>query len=214
MFTGLIEDVGSIISRRETGKAGKLAVRTRLLLAAVDIGDSIAVNGVCLTVEEKQDPDTLVFHTLSETLRRSNLGTAPAGAEVNLERAMCLGDRLGGHLVQGHVDGTGIIRSIRENSDDIVLTLSLPEDLHHLVIPKGSIAINGVSLTIASLAPNQFSVHIIPHTWQATNLRSAAVGDVVNLEADMIGKYVLKQTQLPASQKTSVTMKDLREAGW
>lgn len=214
MFTGLIEDVGSLISRRETGKDGKLSIKTRLPLAEIAIGDSVAVNGVCLTVEQKSGADTLVFHTLSETLRRSNLGSLPPGGAVNLERAMLLGGRLGGHMVQGHVDGTGIIRGIRETADDIVVTLSLPQDLRHLVIPKGSIAINGISLTIAVLETDQFSVHIIPHTWRATSLRDTAVGDAVNLEADMIGKYVFRQTHSHADQPAPVTMKDLREAGW
>ncbi|MDT8390493.1 MAG: riboflavin synthase [Lentisphaeria bacterium] len=214
MFTGLIEDVGSLISRRETGKNGKLVIKTRLPLAEIAVGDSVAVNGVCLTVEEKTGADTLRFHTLSETLRRSNLGALAPGSAVNLERAMLLGGRLGGHIVQGHVDGTAIIRGIRETADDIVVALSLPQELSHLVIPKGSIAINGISLTIADLKEDHFSVHIIPHTWRATGLRAAAVGDTVNVEADMIGKYVFRQLRAQAGTPAAVTMKSLREAGW
>lgn len=214
MFTGLIEDVGTLIQRSETGKDGKLSIKTRLPVREIAIGDSIAVNGACLTVEEKQSDGLLNFHTLSETLKRTNLGVIPIGSAVNLERAMQLGARLGGHLVQGHVDATAEVLAITQSAADIAVSISLPESLAHLVIAKGSIAINGISLTIAHLADNQFTVHIIPHTWEMTNLRDAQAGAPVNLEADMIGKYVLRQKDVKVPAPPNVTMDDLRDAGW
>lgn len=214
MFTGLIEDVGILVSRTETGRDGKLAVKTALPSAEIAVGESVAVNGACLTVEAVGPGGTLEFHTLSETLRRTNLGAIPLGGPVNLERAMQIGGRLGGHLVQGHVDATADVLSIAESADDIVVTVSLPESLAHLIIPKGSIAIDGISLTVADLAKDRFTVHIIPHTWDSTSLRRAKPGDRVNLEADMIGKYVLRQKQVPGTAETTVTMDDLSRAGW
>ena len=213
MFTGLIEDVGELAARRSLGRSGKLVVRTGLPLAEVRPGDSVAVNGACLTVEAADaSSGTLGFHTLTETLDRTNLGACPVGGEVNLERALRLGDRLGGHLVQGHVDATGAILAVDRREDDLVVRLDLPESIRHLVIPKGSIAIDGISLTIAELGREWFEVHIIPHTWSGTSLRSARAGDAVNLEADMLGKYVLRQRALETDG--AVTEESLRQAGF
>lgn len=216
MFTGLVEDVGRLVSRELAGGRGKLVVETALPVAEIAIGDSIAVNGVCLTVESRTGAGTLRFHTLGETLERSNLGAVPLGGRVNLERAMQIGGRLGGHLVQGHVDATAAIRAIGRSADDMVATIGLPAGLAHLVIEKGSIAVNGISLTIAALTEDSFSVHLIPHTWQATNLRDARVGDRVNLEADMIGKYILRQKQLAGGggSPSTLSMQSLHDAGW
>jgi len=214
MFTGLIEDVGTLVGRRETGKAGKLLVRTALPTAEIALGDSLAVNGACLTVEAFGGAGELEFHTLSETLRRTNLGELPLGAAVNLERALRLGGRLGGHLVQGHVDATAAIRDIRLGEDDTVVTIELPVAIAHLAIPKGSIAVNGVSLTIATLAIDSFTVHIIPHTWRATSLATAKPGERVNLEADLLGKYVLRQQQVLAATSSPISLDTLREAGF
>jgi riboflavin synthase len=214
MFTGLVEDVGFLVSRTEGAADGKLLVRTGLPLAEISVGDSIAVNGACLTVEDKQGSDKLSFHTLAETLRRTNLGRMPTGAELNLERSLRLDARLGGHLVQGHVDAVGEIISLLRGEGDIVVRISLPASIRHLAIGKGSIAINGISLTIAELREDSFAVHVIPHSWQATNLRSAKEGDAVNLEGDMVGKYVLRSIELAGGDRPRLTMEDLHNAGW
>ena len=214
MFTGLIEDVGTLQSRSTLGKAGKLTVKTALPLADVRLGDSVAVNGTCLTVEGVQPrKHTLVFHTLAETLRRTNLGKVTVGGPVNLERALRLGDRLGGHLVSGHVDATAKILHIGRKGDDWVLEVELPEALAPLVVEKGSIAVDGISLTVATAGTDAFTVHLIPHTWAATHLHTAKVGQAVNLEADMVGRYLLRQQQL-ATGGRPLTREALEEAGF
>jgi len=213
MFTGLIEDVGSISLRRRTPDGWKLRVRTALPLAEIAIGESIAINGACLTVESVDAAaGDIEFHTLAETLARTNLVDAQPGAEVNIERAMSANGRFGGHIVLGHVDATSAIRSVSRNADDIAISVGLPEDMASLVIPKGSITINGISLTVATLESSSFSVRIIPHTLHGTNLRTASAGDVVNLEADVIGKYVARL--LGQRTGSSVSMDTLGQAGF
>jgi riboflavin synthase len=213
MFTGLIEDVGTLVAREQIGESAKFAISTKLPIAEFAIGDSVAVNGACLTVESKDESGVLHFHTLSETLDRTNLGEIPLNSGVNLERAMRLDGRLGGHLVSGHVDAMAKVLSVTREKNDYVVTVSLPEAMAPLTIPKGSIALNGVSLTIANLATNRFSVHVIPHTWKETNLASMKTGDPVNLEADLIGKYILRHQELIAGGN-SVTMESLRDSGF
>ena len=214
MFTGLIEDVGTMVQRQALGKAGKLRVHGHLPMAEIRAGDSIAVNGACLTVESAGTRDGMLeFHTLSETLRRTSLGSKPIGSPVNLERALQAGARFGGHFVQGHVDTTGRVLGIECTADDYVVRISLAPELRALVIPKGSIAVDGISLTIAQLADEQFSVHIIPHTWARTGLQHAVAGDTVNLEGDMIAKYVLRQTR-HLQTSGSVAMDQLADAGF
>ncbi len=215
MFTGLVEDVGVLAARTLTGKAGKLEVTTALPLAEFRLGDSVAVNGVCLTVESVNiGAKRLVFHTLAETLHRTNFGDKKTGAPVNLERALRVGDRLGGHLVSGHVDTTAKILEIGRSGDDYVVTIELPDALKPLVVPKGSIAVDGISLTLAALAADSFRIHLIPHTWNATALRNATAGDRMNLEADMIGKYILRQHDLAESANGRVSMNTLADAGF
>jgi riboflavin synthase len=212
MFTGLVESLGTVVSLTVHGKAGRLAVSTSLPLQEIAIGDSIAINGACLTVAEKS-PGALVFDVLNEPLKRTTLGASQPGSLVNLERALRLGDRLGGHLVSGHVDGTAPISAITKDAGgDIRLGIKLPAALKPLLIPKGSIAINGISLTIADLKHDSFTVCLIPHTWEATNLRCCNVGDPVNLETDMLGKYILRWQSLQG--KDGVSMDDLAKAGF
>jgi riboflavin synthase len=211
MFTGLIEDVGELAGRMPLGNAAKLTVRTALPASGIEVGDSIAVNGACLTVESMAD-GVVRFHALNETLNRTNLGGIAIGGRVNLERALCLGDRLGGHLVSGHIDTTAAVQKVGKAGEDIVLTVALPKSLQALLIPKGSIAINGVSLTIAELAKSNFSVRIIPHTWSATNLPGLTSGSPVNLEADLVGKYVLRSREVTGG--SALGMEDLRRAGF
>jgi len=215
MFTGLIEDVGILRERCEQGATGTLTVRTDMPVTDIQDGDSIAVNGACLTVESKDEArGNLAFQTLSEPLSRTNLGQIPLGGRLNLERALRLSDRLGGHLVSGHVDATAKILAVARETDDFVVRIALPGQLAPLVIPKGSIAVNGISLTIADLSVDSFSVHIIPHTWRHTNLAEAKTGDEVNLEADMAGKYILRQNQADAPEKPPLTLEDLHRAGF
>jgi len=215
MFTGLIEDVGRLAGRARTGDAGQLVVETTLPLDEIRLGDSIAVSGVCLTVNGVEPTRrTLEFHTLAETLDRTNLGARPVGSSVNLERALRVGDRLGGHLVQGHVDATAMILGVGRNGADMALRVQLPQTLEKLVIPKGSIAIEGISLTIARLDLDAFECRIIPHTWNATNLGGLRAGDFVNLEADMVGKYILRQAPGETPARGEVTPEILRNAGF
>lgn len=211
MFTGLIEDLGQLVSRQQDGAGWKLVVRTGLPTREIAVGDSIAVNGACLTVEDIQG-DTLGFHTLAETLERTNLHQADSGASVNLERSMKANGRFGGHFVAGHVDETAAIKALGRKGADWTVRIGLSDELKPLVIPKGSIAVNGISLTIATLHESDVSICIIPHTWRVTNLHLLQVGDMVNLEADMIGKYV--QRQLESSRSPALTADRLAQAGF
>ena len=214
MFTGLIETTGTFLGAAMSGKAGKLRIESKKILSDPVPGESIAVNGACLTLE-KAAGAVLEFHVLEETFRKTNLGRLQRGAQVNLERAMALGDRFGGHIVSGHVDGTGKILSLGRDGDDIVLTVSCSPALRQFMVAKGSIAVNGISLTLADLQEDRFSIHIIPTTWNETNLAGCRPGDVVNLECDMLGKYVLAMLQrmeLPAGG--SINMETLKNAGF
>jgi len=214
MFTGLIEDVGELIARRNMGNAAKLGIKTDLPCGEIAVGDSICVNGACLTVEHIQVQNgTLTFHALSETLGRTNLGSLPKGSRLNLERSLRAGDRLGGHFVMGHVDCTAQVIDVKHERSDLIVQVQLPENIRSLVIPKGSIAVDGISLTIANLVKDAFSVHVIPHTWQNTNLQRARSGTVVNLEADMLGKYILRSRQVQGTS-AHVSMETLEQAGF
>ena len=186
MFTGIVEELGAV--RALDG--GRLVVGCPLVATDSPIGASVAVNGTCLTVVERTDA-TLAFDLSGETLDRTTLGSVHEGSAVNLERPVSLAARLGGHLVQGHVDGVGQISRIDRSSDGgATLTIRIPGELEPLVVPKGSIAIDGVSLTVAALDGPEVRIALIPHTLAATTLGAAAVGDPVNIEVDMIGRYV------------------------
>ncbi|MCR4575173.1 MAG: riboflavin synthase [Lentisphaeria bacterium] len=213
MFTGLVETMGVLSSMTRTGKSAELLVRCGLPVDELELGESIAVNGVCLTLTGWANGG-LSFHALSETLNRSNLGTS-IGRKVNLERALRLGDRLGGHLVSGHIDCRAEVLDIGRVEDDYELRVALPTEVAGQVVMKGSVAVNGVSLTIASLSRTDFAVRIIPHTWAETNLSELKVGEPVNLETDMLGKFVLRQLELQGDEKRSgVTMETLFKAGF
>ena len=216
MFTGLIQQTGTIAARSMNGKAGKLTIRLKKPLEKPEMGESIAVNGACLTLEQANGTE-LVFHVMEETFNKTNLGSLPAGVEVNLERALRVGDRLGGHFVSGHVDGTGKILSFERVGDDMELRVELPPHIAGFLVPKGSIAIDGISLTIASLSGSDFTVRIIPTTWNETNLSSRRGGDLLNLEADMLGKQIRYQLEAmlgSGTKKRELTMDDLIRAGF
>ncbi|MCA3748704.1 MAG: riboflavin synthase [Rubrobacter sp.] len=188
MFTGLVEEVGRVVRVGGEGMRS-LAVAAREVLEGTREGDSVAVNGVCLTVGRREE-GVLVFNAMPETLRRTALGRLRPGSPVNLERAMPAGGRFGGHLVQGHVDGVGEVLDVRPEGGAEIWTFGAPEGVLRYTVEKGSICVDGISLTVVSVKDNAFTVSILPQTKQRTNLRELGVGEKVNLEADLIGKYV------------------------
>jgi len=188
MFTGLVEDVGKVKSINLSSKGAKLTVETKL--DDVRIGDSVSVNGACLTVVEVKG-SAFTFDVSPETLKRTNLGGLKTGDYVNLERALKLGDRLGGHIVQGHVDFTAPIISLNFLGEHYELVVEIPEDWKLYVVEKGSIALDGISLTVNYVKENKVYINVIPHTYKSTNLQFKKVGDLLNVEVDILGKYVV-----------------------
>ncbi|MGH7848473.1 MAG: riboflavin synthase [Candidatus Binatia bacterium] len=189
MFTGLIEDVGRVRSWEKRKDSGRLALETRLALKNMALGSSVAVNGACLTVVSKAR-GCFAVDVSPETLRRTNLQQVKRGGLVNLERPLRLGERLGGHLVTAHVDGLGKLVSVRRAGQFLSLQFKVPVSLARLIVPKGSVAVDGISLTVNECRDERFSVMIIPFTFQHTNLHRRKLGDKVNIETDIIGKYV------------------------
>jgi riboflavin synthase len=189
MFTGLVEDAGTVKVLRKGDRSLVLTVATGLALGGMKLGASIAVNGACLTVVKKGRGEFTV-DVSPETLRCTNLKDLRAGSSVNLERPMRLGEQLGGHLVTGHVDAVGRVAAIEKKGEFTIFSFNLPAKLASLLVPKGSVAVDGISLTVNDCGKGRFSVAIIPFTLRHTNLRTRKVGDRVNLETDLIGKYV------------------------
>ena len=189
MFTGIVEELGHVVSLAHGPDSAVVKIRGPLVTADAAPGASIAVNGICLTVVEL-DADSFCVDVMAETLRRTCLGELTPGSPVNLERALAVGDRLGGHIVQGHVDGTGTILARQPGDRWEVVTISLPGELARYVVEKGSITVDGVSLTIAGLDDASFQVSLIPTTLALTTLGTKQVGDLVNLEVDVLAKYV------------------------
>ncbi len=200
MFTGIVEEMG-VVERTDRGLSTTFVIMAREVLKDLETGDSIAVNGVCLTVVAKGER-TFSVEVSPETLRVTNLGSLKIGGAVNLERAMRLVDRVGGHLVSGHVDGTGIIRERRPEGNALVVAIEAPRDLLRYCVAKGSVAVDGVSLTINSVAEREFTVSIIPHTAKATTLGVKGVAETVNLEADLVAKYI-ERFSLPRADEES-----------
>jgi len=190
MFTGLIENVGAVAALEPVPAGWSVRIRTSMA-PELRLGESVAVDGVCLTVADVA-AGTMRADIGPETARITTLGALEIGRAVNLERAARMDTRLGGHLVQGHVDGTTLIDRVQQEGDAHWLGVQLPDDLAHLLVQKGSVALGGVSLTVARLERTRFEVMIIPFTWQHTNLSALRVGDRVNLECDMVGKYVAR----------------------
>ena len=209
MFTGLVETFGTITAVKNTGNGIRLSVKP-LSEFEVRLGDSVSVNGVCLTVT-KHNGD-ISFDVSPETLRSTNLEKLKINDKINLERALRLSDRLGGHLVTGHVDGTGTIREKKRAGEYTFYTFEAPADILRYIVKKGSVAIDGISLTVTDVDHRTFSVAIIPHTAAATNIGDKSIGDRVNLEADIIGKYVEKL--LGRTDTDSNLMELLREKGF
>lgn len=194
MFTGIVEERGRIASITQLQDAARLEIAGTVVLTDTKPGDSIAVNGVCLTVVDHR-PDAFTADVMRETLVRSSLGSLEPGSPVNLERAARLDSRLGGHLVQGHVDGTGTVLDIDTQEHWTIVRIALPQGLGRYVVEKGSITVDGVSLTVVSVDDEAFTVSLIPTTLAETTLGTRRVGDVVNLEVDAIAKYVEKLMQ-------------------
>lgn len=189
MFTGLIEDLGTVRELRKGSDSARLSVATAIPMDELELGASIAVNGICLTVTNFGG-GSFTADVSPETLSRSNLGALLPGSRVNLERALRLGDRLGGHWVSGHVDAVGTLKQAQRDGNAWRLTFRLPTEVNRYVVEKGSVAIDGISLTVNSVGDETFSVAIIPHTLALTTLKEAKVGARVNIETDILGKYV------------------------
>ena len=214
MFTGIIEEVGTLRSVRRGAHSAVLTIGAFRVLSDLKIGDSVAVNGVCLTATRLL-PDGFTADVMHETLNRSSLGALGPGSPVNLERAMAAGGRFGGHIVSGHIDGTGTVRALRRDDNAVWYTVSAAPALLKYIVEKGSIAIDGISLTVAAVDETSFSVSVIPHTAANTILGTKRPGDTVNLETDLIGKYVEKLLSFrdePASG--GLTLEVLRQNGF
>ena len=194
MFTGIIEEKGTVASVKKGTVSSRITFRASVVLEDIHEGDSIAVNGVCLTATDITS-DTFTADVMAETMRRSSLGSLKTGDHVNMERAMLCGGRFGGHIVSGHIDGTGTVTAINNDGIAVWYTISAKPEIMRYIVEKGSIAIDGISLTVAKVSSGGFSVSIIPHTASQTILSEKKCGDTVNLENDIIAKYVEKLTQ-------------------
>lgn len=212
MFTGIIEEIGTILAIKKGTRSAVLTIKAEKVMKDMHVGDSIAVNGVCLTVISFENGQ-FDADVMPETLNRSSLGRQKSGGHVNLERAMAVDKRFGGHIVTGHIDGTGTIREIKRDDNAVWYTINAEDKIMRYIIEKGSIAIDGISLTVAQTEKNNFKVSIIPHTMQKTVLEEKKKGDIVNLENDCIGKYV--EHLLGLEKKTdSITIDFLRRNGF
>jgi len=203
VFTGLVEEVGRVL-RLEEGEMLRLSISALRAAEDTRAGDSVSVNGVCLTVGETNGR-TLTFYAMPETLRRTALGSLAEGSVVNLERAMAAGSRFGGHIVQGHVDGVGEVLGVRPEGEAQIWEFSAPESVLRYAVEKGSICVDGISLTLVSVNEGSFTVSILPHTRANTNLAELGAGDRVNLEADVIGKYVERLLEPRMPERTAPT---------
>lgn len=215
MFTGLIEEVGEIQGIRRGQRSCVLTIGCKTVLEGAKVGDSIAVNGVCLTVTSLGG-GYYTADVMSETMNRSALGQLSSGSKVNLERAMPADGRFGGHIVAGHIDGTGTVQSISPDDNAVWYTIAAEPELLRYIVEKGSITIDGISLTVAYVDERCFKVSVIPHTQQVTALHNRRVGDLVNLECDIIGKYVekLMMPRQEEKKESRITEAFLREYGF
>lgn len=215
MFTGIVEEMGAVRAIRRGAHSSVLSIGASLILSDLKLGDSVAVNGVCLTATGK-DAGGFTADVMHETLNRSALGVLAPGSPVNLERAMAAGGRFGGHIVSGHIDGTGTITATRQDDNAVWYTVKAAPELLRYVVEKGSITIDGISLTVARAERDRFSVSLIPHTASVTVLGRKGPGDVVNLETDIIGKYVerLLAPREEVESGAGITLEFLTENGF
>jgi riboflavin synthase len=214
MFTGIIEELGKIAALERRGDGARITVSAKIVASDIKEGDSIAVNGVCLTALDAKK-DSFSADVSGETLRASTLGNLNVGSVVNLERAVTPQTRLGGHIVQGHVDARGKFVSAIQNGDFWTVRIEFPKEIGQYLVYKGSVSVEGISLTIADLTDDYFEIAVIPKTWEMTNLSSLKNGDEVNLEADVIAKYVERILQYGKAKKgEDITMEKLEELGF
>ncbi len=216
MFTGIIQQIG--IFKKIVKKAGSGRIFIELSHPISDLiqGESIAINGVCLSLEKAENNKTLSFFTLRETLAKTNLGKLKSGDKINIERALKPHDRLGGHIITGHIDCTANIKFTEEKGNDLILKVSSSDEIKEMVVKKGCIAIDGVSLTIVECSDEFFTVHLIPETRKRTNLEFKKQGDFINIETDIIAKYVKQSLShlLPNAVKQNISYETLIESGW
>jgi len=189
MFTGLIEEVGTITSITNEGKGKRIEVKGKLIFDDLKVDDSVAIEGVCQTVV-KINKNVFVVQAIDETIQKTNFASLKIGQYVNLERAVRLSDRLGGHIVQGHIDTTGVVKKIKKESNSYLVSVKFDSKYRKWIIPVGSVCLNGISLTVAKIKDNVFTVAIIPHTWDVTTIGKIKEGDSINVEFDLIGKYI------------------------
>ena len=213
MFTGIIEGKGKILRIKPRGAGKRLNIECPFHLTDVQLGDSISINGACLTVAEKEG-QTIIFDLSGETLEKTVLGELKEGDSVNLERALRLDDRLGGHIVTGHIDGIGVIAEKRRERDFTNLTIKIPKSVSKYVVQKGSIAIDGISLTVNECRAEEIRITLIPYTLEKTTLMEKKVGDRVNMEADLLGKYVEKLLSQGSGKSEGLDLSFLKEHGF
>lgn len=207
VFTGIVEECGTVLDVLKNGVSGSVQIQASTVLEGTKTGDSIAVNGVCLTVT-KLTKSSFTADVMAETFRRTNLGNLGKNSRVNLERAMAADGRFGGHIVSGHIDGTGIISRIKEEGNAVWIYISAPQSILNLIVEKGSVAVDGISLTVAAVSDKEFAVSVIPHTRENTALSGKKTGAVVNLENDIIGKYAQKLTGTAQINESSETQSE------
>ncbi len=211
MFTGLVEEIGDVLSVQRRYGSMRITVAVRTILESMQEGDSVNIDGVCHTVTSFSDADFTV-DTLAETLKKTTLGTYKPGRRVNLERSLTLERRMGGHFVQGHVNDTGLITTIRREQNNVFVTVELSDELMKYCIREGSLALDGISLTIAEISGREVTINVIPHTYSHTTLQSKKTGDRVNVEVDLLGRYV--ERLLGLARPTGLTEEKLKSLGW
>lgn len=216
MFTGIVEEMGTIAGIQKGAKSAILTIQAQKVFSDIHIGDSIALNGVCLTVTSFSG-NTYTADVMNETLRRSSLGSLTIGSKVNLERAMAANGRFGGHIVSGHIDGTGTITKVEKDDNAIWYTIAAEESLMKYIVEKGSIAIDGISLTVVKRSDMDFAISMIPHTAKETVLSQKKPGDIVNLENDIVGKYIeqlMHYEKKEEKKESRLTKEFLLQAGF
>ena len=216
MFTGIVEEVGKIIDVKKGANSSRLIIGAEKIFSDMNVGDSVAVNGVCLTVTDFEK-NMFWADVMSETLSRSSLGSLKKGSLVNLERAMAANGRFGGHIVSGHIDGTGVIKSMKKDDIAVWVSISAPKNILKFIVEKGSVALDGISLTVADIGDDEFKVSVIPHTGGNTSLLLKKAGDIVNIENDIIGKYVERLMSFKtdsAAKSSGISLEFLADNGF